>query len=105
MTLITPTPSLATTPLSIVLNEAASASTVSHSITQTWTDQAIKCHLSGADCANCDIPRGNYSFVCQMNNVVPVLLETLGPPEASRVSKLFPVGLQGVHHPFTGQKS
>jgi hypothetical protein len=66
---------------------------VSHSITQTWTDQAIKCHVSGADCASCDIPKGNYSFTCQMAKVVPVLLETLGQPDEARLRKLFPVGL------------
>lgn len=63
---------------------------VSTSITQTWTDQAIKCYLSNADCANCSIPRGNYSFTCQMNKVVPVLLKTLGEPEQNRVKKLLP---------------
>lgn len=63
---------------------------VSSSITQTWTDQAIKCYLSKADCANCSIPRGNYSFTCQMNKVVPVLLKTLGEPEPNRVKKLLP---------------
>ena len=66
---------------------------VSHSITQTWTDQAIKCYMSGADCQRCDIPKGNYSFICQMNKVVPVLLETLGPPDNNRVNKLFPQGI------------
>ncbi|MDX2084288.1 MAG: hypothetical protein SFZ03_02740 [Candidatus Melainabacteria bacterium] len=63
---------------------------VSHSITQTWTDQAIKCYLTEADCANCSIPRGNYSFVCQMNKVVPVLLEQIGEPDAERVRKCLP---------------
>lgn len=61
---------------------------VSSSITQTWTDQAIKCYMTNADCASCSIPKGNYSFVCQMYKVVPVLLETLGPPEPPRVDKL-----------------
>jgi hypothetical protein len=63
---------------------------VSSSITQTWTDQAIKCYLTKADCASCSIPRGQYSFACQMNKVVPVLLESLGKPEPSRVEKLLP---------------
>lgn len=67
---------------------------VSASITQTWTDQAIKCYLTSADCANCSIPRGNYSFVCQMNKVVPVLKQTLGEPDPNRVSKLLPY----LHH-------
>lgn len=63
---------------------------VSSSISQTWTDQAIKCYLTKADCANCSIPRGNYSFTCQMAKVVPVLIENLGEPEAARVEKLMP---------------
>lgn len=57
---------------------------VSSSITQSWTDQAIKCYLSQSDCANCSIPRGNYSFTCQMNKVVPALLNQLGKPDLSR---------------------
>ncbi len=64
--------------------------TVSTSITQTWTDQAVKCYLTNADCSSCSIPRGNYSFTCQMYKVVPVLLESLGEPEPSRVEKLMP---------------
>ena len=63
---------------------------VSSSITQTWTDQAIKCYVTNADCANCSIPKGNYSFVCQMNKVVPVLVKNLGTPDARRVKRLFP---------------
>ena len=61
---------------------------VSTSITQTWTDQAIKCYLTKADCVNCSIPRGEYSFTCQMNKVVPVLLKNLGEPEPRRVKKM-----------------
>lgn len=63
---------------------------VSSSITQTWTDQAIKCYLTEANCAGCTIPRGNYSFTCQMYKVVPVLLENLGEPEKNRMNKLIP---------------
>jgi hypothetical protein len=63
---------------------------ISSSITQTWTDQAIKCYLTSANCGTCSIPRGNYSFICQMNKVVPVLLETLGPPDPVRLNKLMP---------------
>jgi len=64
--------------------------TVSSSISQTWTDQAIKCFLTKADCNNCSIPRGQYSFTCQMHKVVPVLLENLGQPDALRIEKLLP---------------
>ena len=63
---------------------------VSASITQTWTDQAIKCYLSQANCATCSIPRGGYSFVCQMNKVVPVLIKTLGTPPPRQLEKLRP---------------
>jgi hypothetical protein len=63
---------------------------ISASITQTWTDQAIKCYMSQANCAACSIPRGGYSFVCQMNKVVPVLLKTLGTPPPRQVEKLRP---------------
>jgi hypothetical protein len=63
---------------------------VSSSITQTWTDQAIKCYLTKANCSTCSIPRGNYSFVCQMDKVVPVLLENLGAPDPTRLNKLLP---------------
>ncbi|MFN8614926.1 MAG: hypothetical protein U0003_03310 [Vampirovibrionales bacterium] len=66
------------------------ATDVSTSITQTWTDQAIKCYVTQADCAHCSIPRGGYSFACQMNKVVPVLLDTLGRPDALRLERLTP---------------
>lgn len=65
---------------------------VSHSITQTWTDQAIKCYMTGANCQRCDIPRGAYSFVCQMDKVVPVLLDTLGKPDTHRLKRVYPQG-------------
>lgn len=63
---------------------------VSSSITQTWTDQALKCYLIEANCDTCSIPKGNYSFTCQMHKVVPVLLESLGEPEETRIEKLMP---------------
>jgi hypothetical protein len=64
--------------------EADEAVDVSSSITQSWTDQALKCYLSKSDCANCSIPRGEYSFQCQMNKVVPALLHQLGTPDLRR---------------------
>ena len=63
---------------------------VSTSITQTWTDQAIKCYVTKADCDNCSIPRGRYSFACQMNKVVPALLSSMGRPDSLRLEKLTP---------------
>jgi len=65
---------------------------VSSSISQTWTDQAMKCYMCAADCHNCDIPKGQYSFVCQMNKVVPVLLESIGQPDPHRLKRIFPQG-------------
>jgi hypothetical protein len=69
---------------------AQSEEEVSSSITQTWTDQAIKCYVTNADCANCMIPKGGYSFTCQMNKVVPVLVKNLGAPDPRRMRKLMP---------------
>jgi predicted transcriptional regulator len=63
---------------------------VSTSITQTWTDQAIKCYVTKSDCDNCSIPRGHYSFACQMNKVVPALLSSMGRPDSLRLEKLTP---------------
>ncbi len=60
---------------------------VSQSITQTWTDQAMKCHLLKGNCNECSIPKGGYSFTCQMDKVVPALLKALGPPEIARLKK------------------
>jgi hypothetical protein len=71
---------------------------VSHSITQTWTDQAIKCYMTGANCQRCDIPRGAYSFVCQMDKVVPVLLDTLGKPDVHRLKRVYPQGFSAEMH-------
>ncbi|MFN9690508.1 MAG: hypothetical protein ACK551_00180 [Vampirovibrionales bacterium] len=65
---------------------------VSSSISQTWTDQAMKCYMCAADCESCDIPKGQYSFVCQMNKVVPVLLENIGQPDPHRLKRIFPQG-------------
>lgn len=65
---------------------------IAQSISQTWTDQAIRCYMSAANCQNCDIPNGCYSFVCQMNKVVPVLLGSLGEPDVKRVKRIYPQG-------------
>jgi hypothetical protein len=65
---------------------------VSASISQTWTDQAMRCFMTGADCATCDIPKGNYAFACQMDKVVPVLLDSLGLPDPHRLKRIYPQG-------------
>lgn len=61
---------------------------ISNSITQNWTDQAIMCYKSGSNCKDCSINNSNYSFVCQMPQVVKILLEQLGPPNEERIDKL-----------------
>ncbi len=79
----------ATKPVQSLVKEASSDE-VSSSITQTWTDQAIKCFMTKADCENCVIPKGNYSFDCHMDKVVPQLIKTLGQPDQRRIRKLTP---------------
>jgi hypothetical protein len=71
--------------------KTADSELVSTSITQTWTDQSIKCYVTCSDCNNCSIPRAGYSFACQMDNVVPALLATIGAPDEDRIEKLVPV--------------
>lgn len=70
---------------------AAESELVSTSITQTWTEQSIKCYLTCADCESCSIPRGGYAFACQMAKVVPALLATIGTPDEDRIEKMVPV--------------
>jgi len=62
---------------------------ISNSITRNWTDQAIRCYSSGYNCIDCSIAKGDYSFVCQMKNVITILLEQVGPPDQEKVGKLF----------------
>jgi hypothetical protein len=61
---------------------------ISNSITKNWTDQAIRCYMSCFNCTGCSISQGNYSFVCQMPQVVKILLEQIGPPEQNKVDKI-----------------
>lgn len=61
---------------------------ISSSITKNWTEQAIRCYTSGCNCQNCSISRSNYSFVCQMRNVIKILLEDIGPPDRDKIGKL-----------------
>lgn len=64
------------------------ANEISNSITKNWTDQAIRCYLSNSNCMGCSICSSNYSFVCQMSNVVKILLTQIGPPEQNKIDKL-----------------
>ncbi len=54
---------------------------VSDSLVQNWTRQAVECYMLGCNCKECSILQGNYSFVCQMNKIVPELLKTRGVPD------------------------
>ena len=60
---------------------------MSNSITQNWTDQAIRCYYNNCNCSTCTITKGNYSFECQMASVVRILLKNLGPPDRERIWK------------------
>lgn len=61
---------------------------ISGSITKNWTDQAMICYTSGCNCIDCSIAQSNYSFVCQMPEVIKVLLKEVGPPEEDKINKL-----------------
>jgi len=61
---------------------------ISNSITQNWTDQAIRCYKSDCNCTECSIAQGNYSFICQMPRIIEVLLKEIGPPDEEKVKKL-----------------
>lgn len=61
---------------------------ISNSITKNWTDQAIRCYLSNGNCLDCSIVKSSYSFVCQMSNVIKILLDQIGPPEQNKIDKL-----------------
>ena len=54
---------------------------ISGSITQNWTEQALECYRLGCDCTKCSISKGNYSFACQMPKVVDLLLQVSGKPQ------------------------
>ncbi|MGD9580495.1 MAG: hypothetical protein AB7V50_03925 [Vampirovibrionia bacterium] len=68
------------------LNNSAAAG-MSNSITQNWTDQAIRCYYNSCDCNKCTISKGKYSFDCQMASVVKILYKELGPPDKERIWK------------------
>ena len=61
---------------------------ISNSITQNWTDQAVMCYRGGCNCTECSIGQSNYSFVCQMPQVIKILIEQIGPPDQERIEKL-----------------
>ena len=54
---------------------------ISESITQNWTEQAIECYNIKCDCSKCSLSAGNYSFVCQMPKVIKLLVKLVGQPE------------------------
>lgn len=53
---------------------------ISESITQNWTQQALECYELHCDCSQCSVAKGNYSFVCQMPKVLDILIKTNGIP-------------------------
>ena len=57
---------------------------ISESITQNWTEQALECYKLHCDCSQCSIAKGNYSFVCQMPKVLDILIKTLGKPNTNK---------------------
>lgn len=54
--------------------------TISTSITQTWTPQAIECYELNGNCKECSIQQAGYSFICQMPKVIKHLIECVGEP-------------------------
>ncbi len=61
---------------------------ISNSITQNWTEQALRCYRNNCNCEKCSIKSANYSFVCQMPKVLKILLKELGPPEQDKIDKM-----------------
>jgi hypothetical protein len=57
---------------------------MSDSITQNWTEQAIECYSINCDCKKCSLRNGHYSFICQMPKVIDALLDSTGLPDSIR---------------------
>ena len=72
---------------SLVERRRTKKKSISVSITQNWTDQALSCYKSHQNCAECTINSANYSFVCQMPKVVKTLLKEIGKPELTVKAK------------------
>lgn len=53
---------------------------LSSSITENWTEQAIECYSINCDCKKCSLNGGNYSFKCQMPRVIDSLITLVGKP-------------------------
>lgn len=58
--------------------------TMSDSIMQNWTPQAIECYSINCDCKKCSLSSGNYSFICQMPRVIDALIKSIGIPPKKR---------------------
>ena len=50
------------------------------SITENWTQQALKCYSIKCDCSKCSLRNGGYSFKCQMPRVIDILINVAGTP-------------------------
>ena len=55
--------------------------TISDSLLQNWTQQALECYKINCDCSKCSINKKYYSFVCQMPKVIKNLLENQIEPD------------------------
>lgn len=58
---------------------------VSGSIVENWTLSALECYRLNFDCSKCPIRKANYSFKCQMDKIVKVLLKTKGKPDEKSI--------------------
>ncbi|MDD3236733.1 MAG: hypothetical protein PHV37_01380 [Candidatus Gastranaerophilales bacterium] len=53
---------------------------ISDSIMQNWTPQAIECYKINSNCKKCSVSSGHYSFVCKMPDVIEHLVDSIGKP-------------------------
>lgn len=61
---------------------------LSSSITENWTEQAIECYSINCDCKKCSLNGGNYSFKCQMPRVIDRLITLIGKPVINNFAHL-----------------
>lgn len=55
--------------------------TISDSLLQNWTTQALECYQINCDCSKCSINKKYYSFVCQMPKVIKNLIDNKIKPD------------------------
>ena len=59
---------------------------ISDSLLQNWTLQALECYNIKCDCTKCSIKKNEYSFVCQMPKVIRHLVEQNIKPDTALLS-------------------